>query len=92
MATEPSAPVSGNRPPDSATWTMVTPTRIGMVWSPLVTSVEIARPISMEVTDSTASATKISIERRRRGSPTPLDGILLPGQADQDDQQPTASR
>ena len=76
-ATSPSVPVSGNRPPDSATWTMVTPTRIGMVWSPLVTSVEIARPISMDVTDSTASATKISISAVP-GITTPLDGTFCP--------------
>ena len=85
-ATSPSVPASGNKPPDSATWTMVTPTRIGMVWSPLVTSVEIARPISMDVTDSTASATKISISAVP-GITTPLDGTFCPGQADERDQR-----
>src|SRR3984885_1182473 len=76
-AMSPRVPVSGNKPPDSATWTMVTPTRIGMVWSPLVTSVEIARPISMDVPDSTASATKISISAGP-GITTPLGGTFTP--------------
>ena len=37
-----------------------------MVWSLLVTSVEIARPMSMEVTDSTASAIE-DLDDRRAG-------------------------
>jgi hypothetical protein len=43
----------------------------------LVTRVEIARPISMDVTDSTASATKISISAVP-GITTPFDGTLIP--------------